>query len=103
MGIIGYIGTKTYNGIVKRRNKFVRGEYHVKDKATKAANYLNSVGTNIVTDVQTGQPRDAFPFRIPKNSTNLTKKHRQHESKRATHQHSRRKKRNGNHNPYPLI
>jgi hypothetical protein len=89
------IGVAIYNGAVKRRNKFVRGDYKVKSKATKFAkasgSYLNAVGTNIVEDVSTGQSQ-MFTFKMPKN----------HSFK--TNQSKKKRKRQGNHgNPYPLI
>jgi hypothetical protein len=85
------ISTAIYNGAVKRRNKFVRGDYHVKDKGVKFArasgSYLNAVGTNIVNDVSTGQSQ-MFPFQMPKDQQPRNRKKRKRQQSR---------------NPYPLI
>lgn len=70
------IGVKMYNSYVTRRNKFVRGEYNVADKAKKTARYLYSVGNNISEDVKAGAPKNAFPFKMPKESKRQRKRRR---------------------------
>ena len=89
------VSTAIYNGAVKRRNKFVRGDYKVKDKASKFArasgSYLNAVGTNIVEDVSTGQSQ-MFPFKMPENHSLQTGQRKK-----------KRKRQSQSRNPYPLI
>jgi hypothetical protein len=108
------ISTAIYNGAVKRRNKFVRGDYHVKDKGAKFArasgSYLNAVGTNIVNDVSTGQSQ-MFPFKNPHEQQHT--KHKVKPKTREVHHHHyyegpsqpKRKKRKQStyRDPYPLI
>ena len=86
MGLTEQLGIAIYNAGVRRRNKFVKGEYHVGHKLVKGAKvgaaYINAVGTNIVNDVSTGQSQ-MFPFQQP--------------------QQRRKKRKRQSSNPYPLI
>ena len=88
MGLTERLGVAIYNAGVRRRNKFVKGEYHVGHKLVKGAKvgaaYINAVGTNIVNDVSTGQSQ-MFPFQNP------------------TQQPRRKKRKRQTYNPYPLI
>jgi hypothetical protein len=87
--------------------KLSRGDYRITEKAHSAANYLASVGNNVVADIQTTPPKDSFPFRIPQESKPKKKK-----NKTTQHHYyyygkppvSRKRKKNQTmRNPYPLV
>ena len=95
MGIMERIGTGIYNAGVRKRNEFVRGDLHVKDKAQKVGGYVHAVGTNIVNDVSTGQSQ-MFPFQMPKNSSFSGQQ-------RSRSNRKKRRKQRQPYNPYSFI
>jgi hypothetical protein len=98
---------KVKRAAVKRKNKLMRGDYAVRDKAQKVISYASAVGQNITDDVTPSRQTSSqlFPFSQPRQQQKRNSQRRHHEEKHRKQHRSKRQQQPPQrpYNPYPLI